>query len=404
MKTFFYFFLLLILSSCAEKQENILFTSGFEENISSKILGEERKVWIHVPFMNRDNKTADKERYPVIYLLDGDYNFNTVVSITEHMSQEGLCPPIIVVGILNPNRMLDLTTGTDPNFPKDIGRGEKFLSYIEKELIPYIDKKYPTAPHKTFIGHSLGGLAVVNALMHKPDIFNAYISIEGALWWNNNEIVEESKIALANKDFENKRLFIALANRMERGIDTVLVQKDTSNDTNLIRSNLKFIKEISKNKKNHLQFKHKYYGDDNHSSVRLIAEYDALRFIFDYYKLNIYNSEIDNPNFKLDSLVKQHYKNVSKQMGYAVKPDEFQINNLAYQIMSRKQLDKAEYLFKLNIANYPKKANTYDSMGDLYLAKGDSSKAMENFKKALSIEENPISREKLDMLLKKTNK
>lgn len=35
---------------------------------------------------------------------------------------------------------------------------------------------------------------------------------------------------------------------MERGMDTLLVQKDTTEGTELIRSNLEFIKDIFKNK------------------------------------------------------------------------------------------------------------------------------------------------------------
>ena len=111
-------------------------------------------------------------------------------------------------------------------------------------------------------------------------------------------------------------------------MDTLEVQKDTTVGTELIRSNLEFIKHIFKNKTNQLRFQHKYYENDDHSSVRLIGAYDALRFIFDYYKLKIYNSELDNPNFKLDSLFIAHYINVSKQIGYLIKPDENQQINL----------------------------------------------------------------------------
>ena len=82
-----------------------------------------------------------------------------------------------------------------------------------------------------------------------------------------------------------------MANRLERGVDMLSVQKDTSSSTALIRSNLNFIKELTKNKRNELGFKYKFYEDDNHSSVRLIGEYDALRFIYDFYKLKIYDSQ-----------------------------------------------------------------------------------------------------------------
>lgn len=72
-------------------------------------------------------------------------------------------------------------------------------------------------------------------------------------------------------------------------------------------------------KNNHQQcklyFDDKYYADDNHGSISFIAEYDALRFIFNYYKFDLYASYLDNENIRLDTVLDAHYKNVSKQIG-----------------------------------------------------------------------------------------
>jgi len=386
---------MLLLSFCARAQQSSPFISGFEKTMPSIILGSQRTIWIHVPGSNGKN-----EHYPVIYLLDGDANFNSVVSITEFMSNAGLCPPMIVVGILHPDRMTDLTFGTDKETPGIVGTGEKFMRYVEKELMPYIESNYPTASYKIFIGHSVGGLTVVNTLIHHPNLFNAYVSLDGALWWNDQQIVKDAKMNLASKNYEGKTLYMALANRMEKGMDTVTVQQDTTEGTELIRSNLEFIRDISKNKTNQLRFQYAFYVNDDHSSVRLIGEYDALRFIFDYYKLKIYNSELEDPYFKLDSLLVTHYNNVSAQIGYLIKPGESQVNNLAYHMLNQKQFIKAEALFKLNITNYPETANCYDGLGDLYLAKGDKLKAIESFKKTLTLKQIPETKEKLEKLLR----
>jgi len=400
MKTCIYCIAILFFSFCASAQQSNPFISGFEKTMPSVTLGTQRTVWIHIPNSNGGNQNTGKERYPVIYLLDGDANFNSVVSLTEFMSNADLCPPIIVVGILHPARMTDLTFGTDKEMPGIVGKGEIFMRYIEKELMPYIDSNYPTTSYKIFIGHSVGGLTVVNTLVHRPNLFNAYVSLDGALWWNDQQIVTEAKKNLANTNYKGKSLFMALANRMERGMDTLKVQKDTTEGTELIRSNLEFIKDIFKNKNNQLRFKHAFYENDDHGSVRLIGEYDALRFIFNYYKLKIYNSELEDPNFKLDSLLVTHYNTVSSQIGYPVKPGESLVNNLGYHMLRQKQFNKAEALFKLNITNYPETANCYDGLGDLYLAKGDKAKAIENFKKTLTLKAIPETKQKLEKLLK----
>ena len=51
------------------------------------------------------------------------------------------------------------------------------------------------------------------------------------------------KANFPNQHYKGKILFMALANRMERGMDTLKVQKDTTEGTELIRSNLTFIKD-----------------------------------------------------------------------------------------------------------------------------------------------------------------
>ncbi len=399
LKSFFYFLAMLLFSFCAKAQENNPFTTGFEKSLPSKILGEQRKVWIHIPTSNGGTGKTGKEHYPVIYLLDGDENFNDVVSITEFMSNSDICPPMIVVGILHPARMKDLTFGTDKEMPGITGNGDKFMLYVEKELMPYIESNYPTASYKIFIGHSVGGLTVVNTLIHHPYLFDAYVSLDGALWWNDQQIVKDAKTTLANTNYKGKTLFMALANRMEKGMDTLQVQKDTTEGTELIRSNLEFIKDISKNKPNQLGFRHAYYENDDHNSVRLIGEYDALRFIFDYYKLKIYNSELDNPNFKLDSLLITHYHQVSEKIGYLIKPGESLVNGLGYYMLRQKHFIKAEALFKLNISNYPESANCYDGLGDLYLGIGDKAKAIESFEKTLKLKLIPETKQKLEALL-----
>ena len=392
------YFVILLFSFCVKAQENCPFTTGFEKISASKILGEQRKVWIHIPYSHAGNDKTGKGHYPVIYLLDGEANFNNVVSITEFMSNAGLCPPMIVVGILHPARMTDLTFGIDKGTPGVVGKGKEFMLYVEKELLPYIELNYPTTSYKIFIGHSVGGLTVVNTLIHHPNLFNAYISLDGALWWDNQKIVKDAKMVLATKNYKGKTLFMALANRMEREMDTLKVQKDTTEGTELIRSNLEFIKDISKNKVNQLRFQHKYYENDDHSSVRLIGEYDALRFVFDYYKLKIYNSELDDPNFKIDSLFVKHFNNISEQIGYIIKPDESQVNNLGYYMLKQKQFNKAEELFKLNATNFPKSSNAFDSMGDFYSETNNIANAIKFYKLSLEIIEIPETRKKLKQL------
>jgi len=81
-------------------------------------------------------------------------------------------------------------------------------------------------------------------------------------------------------------------------------------------------------------------------------------------------------------------------------PEQF-INSMGYGFMDNSMPDKASALFDLNIENYPKSSNVYDSRGDCFLAQQDSIKALEYFTKALEVGSNDFSQEKIDMLNEK---
>jgi len=85
---------------------------------------------------------------------------------------------MIVVAIPNTDRSRDLTPthslllpdGTTQDFLKTTGGAEAFTTFLEKELIPYVESHYPTAPHRMLVGHSFGGLFTINALINHPGI------------------------------------------------------------------------------------------------------------------------------------------------------------------------------------------------------------------------------------------
>jgi tetratricopeptide (TPR) repeat protein len=146
-----------------------------------------------------------------------------------------------------------------------------------------------------------------------------------------------------------------------------------------------------------LHWQWKYYEEDDHASVPFIAEYDAFRFIFKDYKLNIF-AKLNDSTFNADSAIVEHFKNLSKQMGYDILPPEMLINNLGYFYLREKSTDKAYRFFEMNIRNYPKSMNVFDSMGDYYVAGGNKQKAIEYYTKALSMGGSEQTKHKLKEL------
>ncbi|WP_420146916.1 alpha/beta hydrolase-fold protein [Spirosoma sp.] len=397
------------LSYLAKAQSNNI-VIGHIDSLFSKTLNEKRKIWVHLPDSYQNGVYA-KRRYPVVYLLDGTSHFSSVVGMIEQLSSVNgntIYPEMIVVGIANTNRLRDLTptpggemipSAADSTRRKNSGGGEKFTAFIEGELIPRIDSLYPTEPYKVFIGHSLGGLLVINTLIHHPNLFNAYVAIDPSMWWDDQKLLMTAKQVIASQKYAGKALFMGIANTMESRMDTLRVQADTSGATKHIRSILALDRLLKANRQTGLRYQGKYYGLDDHSSVPLIAAYDALHFLFDAYSLKLTDQDYEEDNAGLVDKLTTHFTTASRQLGYAVKPPESLVNELGSYMVSQKKFKKAESLFKLNVANYPASYNAYDSYGDYFVAKKDTISALAHFRKSLSLKETPATRKKITALL-----
>lgn len=406
MNKLFLFVVTAVMALIAEAQNDNKIVIGKIDSVYSKILNEQRKVWVYTPDMTSG---FSNQRYPVVYLLDGDGHFASVVGMIQQLSQvngNNVYPEMIVVAIPNTDRTRDLTPThiisdppmMDSNFSKNTGGGENFAAFIEKELMPHIDSVYPTAPYKVLIGHSFGGLTVMNVLANHTSLFNAYIAIDPSMWYDGQRFLAATEKKLAEKNYDGRKLFVGIANTMPDGMTLNKLKKDTSLDTRHIRSIFAMDKFIKANPQNGLKYASKYYGDDNHGSVPLATEYDGLRFIFDYYRLNITGKDFSDTTNAIVTKFKKHYDMVSKEMGYKVAPPELFINALGYDALGNKHYARAAALFTLNIDNYPKSGNVYDSYGDLLIAQNDTLNAIAQFKKALSVNDNADTKRKLDML------
>ncbi len=62
-----------------------------------------------------------------------------------------------------------------------------------------------------------------------------------------------------------------------------------------------------------------------------------------------------------------------------------QLNFLGYQMLGVQEYDKAIEYMKLNVKRNPTDANSHDSLGEAYVAKGDNKNAIKEFKKCLTL-------------------
>jgi len=233
---------------------------GKRDSLNSAILNEKRIIQVVLP-QKFDPTKADK--YDVLYVLDGEGNTKLAMDVQRFIEDEAYMPKTIIIGILNTDRNRDLTP-THVADNKTSGGADKFLGFIKNELIPYINKNYPSNGDNTIFGHSFGGLFVTYALLNEPQVFKSYIAADPSFWWDKNymnKVAIDKLPGLANL---NKTLYIsgregeAYKGMGIVGMDSILK----------INAPAGFI------------WKDQAYPDETHGSVRLKSMYDGLKFTY----------------------------------------------------------------------------------------------------------------------------
>lgn len=369
----------------AKTQDNQI-VIGSIDTIDSAILGEERDLWVYLP-RSAENENNDQV-YPVVYLLDGNGHFRSVTGMIYQLSTTNgnmTVPEMIVVGIPNTDRMRDLTpTHTEGTS----GGGTAFLDFIENEVIPHVEKNYPASQYRTFIGHSLGGLMAIEALITRPEVFNNYVAIDPSLWWDDQSVLRRAEAALKERDFTGKSLFVSVANTMRPGITYETVRDDTNEQTTHIRSILQFAEAAENDTSSGLNFAWKYYDDDSHGSVPLISEYDAFRFLFPWHDPNRRLMSFVNPDVPDDAnaiagFINDHFYTLSQNFGYPVVPPMNWVNRIARTMRFNDRPNSALAVSQLNLSNYPASPVTHEAMGDYYIWQSDEESARIHYQHAL---------------------
>ena len=338
---------------------------GTKHKIYSKILEEEREILVHVPKRNQPDYGAVK--YPVVYLFDGTDHFQSVVALMNKMSTsfgDEICPEMIIVGITQIDRGKDLLPELNDSgiLEKNNLINDKFTLFIEKEVQPYVDSVFSTAPYRTLIGYSLGGLKAMSIFTYHNQLFDSYIVIDPSLGSLNNQWFNISYDAIVKNDFSNKSLYLAMAQTMPMGTDTIDIKNDTTSNSNHMRKIMSTVDAIKLNNSK-IDFTWKYYPNETHGSLPLIAEYDALHEIFNWYNLQsikfIYKTDYSPSLIK--EAISNHFKKISQKMGYNYMPPETYLTTLLRYFYYTDKKDEAFALSELLIENYPKSTNAINA-------------------------------------------
>jgi predicted alpha/beta superfamily hydrolase len=254
------------------------FTIGVTQTLWSKELSEARTLNIYLPKgYNKDSALT----YSVIYLLDGsaDEDFIHITGLVQNFSFPWInkIKPSIVVGIGNIDRKRDFSFVSESELDKKdfptSGGADQFISFLEKELQPFIEKNYKVNQSRTLIGQSFGGLLASTILLQHPQLFNTYIIVSPSLWWNDGSLLTKygSKEGIAALNFQpGTKIYVgvgkegAMPGREKWPMETVARQLATN------------LKE-SKNKNIRTYFD--YLPDETHATVTHQAVYNAFKLL-----------------------------------------------------------------------------------------------------------------------------
>ncbi len=352
----------LITNASLHAQYNI----GSYMGIYSDMLGEQRVIMVGLP--EGYDQTAG--HYPVMYLLDGDSHFHHVTGIIDFLADLDLIPRMIVIGLQNTNRDRDFSPTSIAELPAS-GGATNFLTFMGDELFPAVDSQFRTVPHRILVGHSLGGLFGIYALIDKPEFFKAYIIISPHVIYDEQFIITEAQHSMDTVGYEHKALYVALGEEEDE----------------YFYPTKQMYKIIKKKKYKDFRLKFEVIDNTNHGSVVHKALYNGLEFIYSGWRFPSIEIQKGLP------AILKHYKNLSQRLGFTVIPPETDLNEIGYALLNvqydeesvaiyRNNL-KAVAIFQHNVSLYPNSPNVYDSLGDAYRAIDQDEQALENFQIAV---------------------
>ncbi|MHA7941938.1 alpha/beta hydrolase-fold protein [Formosa sp. 3Alg 14/1] len=371
--------IVLFLLSFSSYSQNTI-SIGESEIFHSEILNEDRKLEIYLP---KSYGKSDKI-YPVLYLLDSFYNFSHCVGSVEYLFLNQLIPEMIIVGIRNTRRNRDLTPYS-PEIDKKqrerlglTGGADKFIDFLDKELIPHIEQTYRAAPYRIIVGHSLGGLFNVYTFLKKPELFNSYITISPSLWYSNKLISEEFENVFSDSIEPNRNFYLTLAN-----------ENSGSMRGNVLKLSGEFENYINTHKEANLRFKYEPMPEESHGSIGLPSIYFGLRFIFTpvKYKIPKTKEEITlqgGPDKVIEKSI-NFFEQQSKIYGFEL-TNEYSLKDLGYTFLKIEEYKKyAIEVFKLRTKDHPESFDAYSDLASAYEELGEWKKAKYNYEQALRL-------------------
>jgi len=296
-------------------------------NIDSKVLMKKASLNIRLP---SSYQALKHKRYPVFFTLGSFAATAATVNALSH-NQEYPMPDTILVS---------LTTETAVSFIQRGVKSEDFINFLETDVIPYIDKHYRSQPFRILASSERFGMAPLYGLIHKPTLFNAYITISP---W----VTDESGLLRDFEAFlkENKDISAFLWVSSGGGFR----QSENYN---------KLLTLLQQDAPKNLDWKSAQFNQNTNMSQFLISLPTALESLFADLVLAP-DSPIVSAGVKS---IKSYYQQLSdNKYGYAISSEKA-LRNLGYAMLREEKVKKAIEVFETNMKDYPDSPHVYRAL------------------------------------------
>ncbi|UYQ93411.1 alpha/beta hydrolase-fold protein [Chitinophaga horti] len=346
--------LLLSLSATAQ------FKPAETIRIDSKYFHDQRDITVLLP---QGYESAPGRTYKVVYLFDAQNSTftNTLMAVGNYLStfSSTFISPYIIVGIKTKNRQYEFLPENHTQqpyrdyFPKvKLGGADTLLAFLQKEVIPEVNKRFRTNHYNVAIGHSLGATFAIYSLMHAPQLFNAVIAISPNLYYDEEQLLKAWKHRWSTLSLNRKMLY-------------VMYSQEGKLESRFFPANEKLRAFLAKNRKPGFHSKVEYLPDTDHGLTPLMGIPRGLmelnrQLVIDETVEGFYAK--DDPQF-LEKL-KQFYAQQSEKTGLRL-PTAEDINHIAYNLANSGKIAEAIRVAAWAVALYPQDANAFDTQGEL---------------------------------------
>jgi predicted alpha/beta superfamily hydrolase len=341
-------------AAAQEKPDSI--TVGRKLLIVSKILNETREVWIALPAGYENSR----ERFPVLFQLGGSLHFMYSSAVVDLLSRNDHIPPMIVAALLDPTPRHHYrdSTPTKVDYLPASGGASQFLTFLNGELIPYLEASFRTRPFRILCGHGLSGLFAVYALLESPGTFGAIITDGASLTYDGSVILKAAETKLADPRLRGS-LFLGVGNELET-IPGLQALADL----------------LEKKAPPGLEWKMEVEKDEDQGTASLPVFFKGLKWLYRDWRLPV---EVAAKGM---DAVKAYCAGLSRKYGYDIPVTEKTLAARGFQLIREQRFDDAAGLFMLNARTYPDSHQVYHNLALLYERLKDWKKAAAYYEKA----------------------